>query len=203
MITIRRWMSKCVQNKVLRTFCAFLPLIVFLCFGLAVYLYGEQWNELYVPGIHGEWARTGLVVVYLVISPFMVTFRFVRRQYLRAVPWLIILGLMGFRANCYETYHDVDYFFMSYVLVDSVLTCDPPSQSSQPFTVCYAYVRNPWQRFLLRGKLEEMQGPFESWSAELKAALKSNRTTQHIVDSPYRRVRSFRDGYFYVEIALE
>jgi hypothetical protein len=174
-----------------RLLIAFLPLPIFLVVALAIYLYGDQWDTL----------AELVVFFYMILSLSMVAFRILKRQYLRSLSWLLILGLMTFRGFGYESYHDIEYFLRSYAVIGTSRSCEAPAPPTTYFTVCYANIGDPWERFLMRGHLDEMAKPLDQWSEELKRALGANELTRDTLVCGYRRVRSLRSDYYYVEIA--
>jgi hypothetical protein len=188
-----------------RIYIAVLPLTVFLGAAFALYLCGDYFNERYRPGrATYDSICIVFVVIYLAISPVMSVIRIFKAEYLRALAWLLIIGAISFRGLAYEKYHVFEYFIISYLIAGTILNCEQPLSTNTPqstFTLCYAYIRDPWERFLLRGALGEMLEPFDKWPMELKQALAAEPVTRNILECGYRRVRSFRRDLYYVEIA--
>ena len=184
---------------------ALVPLAVFICIALALYLGGELANEFSTGGSRVrlyDLARILIVGGYLVASPIMAIVRLQRRELLRAIPWVFIALLTAFPVFAPETYRDLEYRVEPHVLA-TILDCEAPtsSNSASTFAICYAYQRFPWEHFVLRSTTDEMLQPIDQWSDELKASLRSNRFTRNIVDCGHRRIASIRPGYLFVEVA--
>jgi hypothetical protein len=198
--------SENMSNSSRRTTAsAFLPIALFILLTAAIYMWGAVANPEHTDAATiYELARASVAITFGVLSPALATAHLVRRRYLQAVVWLAIAGTLWFRTFYYETFHDVEFFVMAQLVEHGVMRCGAegasPSSAAMP-SICYVHKREPWERYLLRGQLDELLLPQSQWPDQLTALLRGNASTVHIVSCNDKRVRHLTADLYYVELA--
>jgi hypothetical protein len=176
------------------------PFLIFLAAALMLYLAGAyityyRWKydysiELQRLGLPYYVAFLAFFGGYALVSILMLIFRLARRQFDRASPWILILMSMTLRYSWPHIFHDIEYFFMSYAAVGTVLPCASPAPAS--VSLCYLEGDDPPSRLLVRVP------PGTPWSSEVISAV-AQATGASVELWCKMRVMSFRKDIYYVD----